>query len=76
MVELKLVVGLYFDRNDKTSMCDMNEQRKQECIKHSVVYHYDHFYTLIGTMEEIRLQNIQNILKVDLWKCFILVHMR
>ena len=38
------MVGLYFDRNYKTSMCDINEQRKQECIKHSV-YHYVHFYT-------------------------------
>ena len=31
-------------------MCDINEQRKQECIKHSFIYHYEHFYILIGTM--------------------------
>ena len=56
LVELKLEVDLYFDKNDQisleTSMCDINHQGKQEYItfislNKSLSCYYGHVYALI-----------------------------
>ena len=78
LVELKLVLGQYFDRNDQLVglILMTRESTSLYQIKHLIAYHYDYLDTLIGARYpgEDTTHKIQMLLKL-LWKCSTCVQM-